>query len=152
MAASLAGGGPALPDPVLTALVVGGYGQVLAASLAYLGPVLRGGAHERLAAGFSLTGSWWGIAAGNGAAAALAAGHTGVGIGLLGGWVADSAWRAVRLVSAGKSERPADRKGAGPAEAARPGPAPAEAARPGPAPVPPTTNRAAVVVTSRSWR
>jgi hypothetical protein len=49
-------------------LVVGGYAQVLVASLAYFGPVLRGGGHVRLSAGFSTTRSWAGFAAANVAA------------------------------------------------------------------------------------
>src|SRR5690606_22474094 len=49
--------------PVLRAMVVGGLAQILVASLAYLGPVLRGGGHESLGAGFALTRSWVGVAA-----------------------------------------------------------------------------------------
>jgi len=98
MAASLLRGGPAAPTAALLALVVGGYGQVLAASLAYLGPVLRGGGHERLAAGFATTATWWGLVAGNLAAAAFVAGRPVLAAGLLGGWVADGAWRAAQLL------------------------------------------------------
>ena len=56
---------------ILQALVIGGFAQILVASLAYLGPVLRGGGHRRLTAGFAITRSWVSLAAGN--AAALAA-------------------------------------------------------------------------------
>ncbi|HRD99682.1 MAG TPA: hypothetical protein PLV68_00185, partial [Ilumatobacteraceae bacterium] len=56
---------------MLQALVIGGFAQILVASLAYLGPVLRGGGHRRLSAGFAITRSWTSLAAGN--AAALAA-------------------------------------------------------------------------------
>lgn len=99
MAWSLLRGGPALPAPALLALAVGGYAQILAASLAYLGPVLRGGGHERLAAGFAVTASWWGLVAGNAAAAAVVTGHAGAGGVLLGAWVLDTAWRARRLLA-----------------------------------------------------
>lgn len=67
-------GEPALPERLLVALVVGGYVQILVASLAYLGPVLRGGGHQRLSHGFALTRSWFAVAAANGAALAWTAG------------------------------------------------------------------------------
>lgn len=50
---------------VLQALVVGGFAQILVASLAYLGPVIRGGGHELLAAGFVTTRSWVSLVSGN---------------------------------------------------------------------------------------
>jgi nitrite reductase (NO-forming) len=99
MAISLLRGGPLLPQAAVPALVVGGYGQILAASLAYLGPVLRGGGHERLAAGFAATATWWGLVAGNGAAATLVSGQRRLGGLLLAGWVVDAAWRAGRLLT-----------------------------------------------------
>ena len=83
---------------VLQALVIGGFAQILVASLAYLGPVLRGGGHRRLSAGFAITRSWTSLAAGN--AAALAA-LTGSGRALafaLAVWLADIAIRAGRLM------------------------------------------------------
>jgi len=104
MAVSLLGGGPALPPPALLALVVGGFAQILAAALAYLGPVLRGGGHERLTAGFAVTASWRGLAAANAAAAALICGHRVLDGALLAGWVLDAGWRAGRL-SAGRQRR-----------------------------------------------
>jgi hypothetical protein len=63
--------GPGGQGPVLRALAVGGLAQILVASLAYLGPVLRGGGHERLTQGFALTRSWPGLALANVAAACL---------------------------------------------------------------------------------
>jgi nitrite reductase (NO-forming) len=98
MAISLLWGGPVLPAGVAPALVVGGYGQILAASFAYLGPVLRGGGHERLAAGFATTASCWGLLVGNGTAAALALGQQRLGGLLLIGWIVDAAWRTGRLL------------------------------------------------------
>ncbi|MGV3759933.1 MAG: hypothetical protein ACO1PW_10405, partial [Actinomycetota bacterium] len=56
----------------ITVLVVAGYLQILWGSLAYLVPMLRGGGHERLSAGFATTRSWLGLAAANAAGAALA--------------------------------------------------------------------------------
>lgn len=55
---------------VVAALVIGGYGQIVLASLAYLGPVVRGGGHVRLGQGFATTRSWVALAAGNVAAVA----------------------------------------------------------------------------------
>ncbi len=63
----------ALSSRAVLVLIVGGYGQILAGAVAYLGPVLRGGGHERLAAGFRVTRSWLGLAAANVAALAAAA-------------------------------------------------------------------------------
>lgn len=87
---ALAGRTP-LPPPVLMALVVGGYAQIFAASLAYLGPVLSAGGHERLARGFATTGSWPGLVAGNAAAVALVAGGPWqpVAVLVIGAWAAD---------------------------------------------------------------
>jgi hypothetical protein len=62
------------PDGALVVLVVGGYAQILVGSLAYLGPVLRGGGHERLAAGFRTTRSWTVLVAANVAAVSIAVG------------------------------------------------------------------------------
>jgi MFS family permease len=59
----------------LRALVIGGFAQILVASLAYLGPVLRGGGHEQLTAGFAITRSWVSLTAGNMAAVAALVGH-----------------------------------------------------------------------------
>lgn len=81
----------------IEALVVGGYAQILAGSLAYLAPVLRGGGHLRLGQGFDLTRSWIGLAAGNVGAVAALAGATEVLIGAILVWIADVAVRAVRL-------------------------------------------------------
>jgi hypothetical protein len=82
----------------VTTLVVGGYAQLLLASLAYFGPVLRGGGHVRLAAGFSTTRSWFGLGAANVAAlgAALARPWVfGVAIAL---WALDTLVRAAVLL------------------------------------------------------
>ena len=56
---------PWIDSGALRTLVIGGYAQVLAASLAYLVPVVRGGGHLRLAAGLHRTRSWTGLVAGN---------------------------------------------------------------------------------------
>lgn len=84
--------------PALRALAVGGFAQILVASLAYFGPVLRGGGHERLTAGFATTRSWWGLVAGNVAAVGLLAGWSPVAAVALGAWSLDTAIRAVRLL------------------------------------------------------
>ena len=94
----LAAGDPPLDGGVLIALGVGGYAQLLVASLAYLGPVLRGGGHERLAAGFATTRSWVGLAAANLGVLLLLAGWSFVAAGALTLWVLDALWRGLRLV------------------------------------------------------
>ncbi len=83
---------------VLQALVIGGFAQILVASLAYLGPVLRGGGHQRLSAGFAVTRSWTSLAAGNAAAIAALAGSGRALAATLTVWLADIAIRAGRLV------------------------------------------------------
>lgn len=83
---------------ILQVLVVGGFGQILVASLAYLGPVLRGGGHQRLTAGFGITRSWISLASGNAAAFAALAGHGPVLAAALALWLTDTAVRAARLV------------------------------------------------------
>ncbi|HVW31153.1 MAG TPA: hypothetical protein VHL53_01325 [Acidimicrobiia bacterium] len=90
-------GRPPLSGPVLMALVVGGYAQILVASLAYLGPVLTAGGHDRLGRGFTVTGSWPGLVAANAAAAGLilGAGHWLTGAVLI-GWAADTLRRDLR--------------------------------------------------------
>lgn len=85
-------------DAVLRAMAIGGLAQILAASLGYLGPVLRGGGHERLTAGFATTRSWTGVVAANVAAlGALLQLRTLVVVGL-GVWLLDGAVRGSRLV------------------------------------------------------
>jgi hypothetical protein len=84
---------------LLQALVIGGFAQVLVASLAYLGPVLRGGGHERLTAGFATTRSWVSLAAGNAAAVAALAGHQGVLAVALTVWLAEIGVRAGVLLA-----------------------------------------------------
>ncbi|MCB0966100.1 MAG: hypothetical protein KDB37_04640 [Ilumatobacter sp.] len=74
---------------VLLALVIGAYGQVLAASLAYLVPVVRGGGHERLSSGFRTTRSWAGLVLGNLATVFALLGHSTLMAAALGVWVFD---------------------------------------------------------------
>lgn len=88
-AALRATGGDAPFSPtVVGVLVVGGYAQILAAALAYLGPVLRGGGHQRLAAGFRLTRDWPGVVAANAAAVAIALGAPAVAGAAVAVWLA----------------------------------------------------------------
>ena len=95
------------PDRVLRALVVGGFAQLLVASLAYLGPVLRGGGKDRLGAGFALTRSWVSLAAGNVAAVALVVGMDPLAVGVLVVWAVDLLVRGARLLTApGAGVRP----------------------------------------------
>jgi nitrite reductase (NO-forming) len=84
---------------VLQAMVIGGFAQILVASLAYLGPVLRGGGHRRLTAGFALTRSWLSLVTANVAAVAALTGHRSIMIGALMVWVADLIARAVVLLT-----------------------------------------------------
>ncbi len=89
---------------VLGVLVVGGYAQILAAALAYLGPVLRGGGHLRLSGGFRITRSWLGLIAGNVAAIALTFGANEVAAIAIGAWVFDTVARAAMLMRPQLSE------------------------------------------------
>jgi nitrite reductase (NO-forming) len=90
-------GGALFPERLVVALVLGGYAQILVASFAYLGPVLRAGGHERLTAGFAVTRSYVAVVAANLAAVAWLADWptvTAAGAVVLAG---DVAVRAVRL-------------------------------------------------------
>lgn len=87
----------------VTTLVVGGYAQLLVASLAYFGPVLRGGGHVRLSAGFATTRSWAGFAAGNVAAFGAALDRPWVLGVAIAAWVLDTAVRAALLATSGRS-------------------------------------------------
>ncbi len=84
---------------VLQALVIGGFAQIFVASLAYLGPVLRGGGHQRLTAGFALTRSWVSLVAGNVAPVAALVGSGSLLAVALGVWVVDIAARAALLLA-----------------------------------------------------
>lgn len=84
--------------PVVGVLVVGGYAQILAAALAYLGPVLRGGGHQRLSEGFRTTRSWLGLLAANVAAVGLLFDTRYVVVLAIGAWFVDTAVRAAILV------------------------------------------------------
>ncbi len=77
----------------ITVLVVAGYLQILWGSLAYLVPMLRGGGHERLSAGFATTRSWLGLAAANAAGAALALDQAELATAALVIWGTDTAIR-----------------------------------------------------------
>ncbi|MEZ5269416.1 MAG: hypothetical protein R2789_12940 [Microthrixaceae bacterium] len=81
----------------LRVLAIGGFAQILVASLAYLAPVIRGGGHSRLTAGFAITRSWIGLAAANVAAVAVAAGWSVVAGAAIVLWLIDTIVRALRL-------------------------------------------------------
>lgn len=86
--------------PILLALVIGGFAQILVASLAYLGPVVRGGGHEQLTSGFRLTRSWVSLAAGNLAPVAALLEWWRALAAVLVVWLVDLLMRAVALVGA----------------------------------------------------
>jgi nitrite reductase (NO-forming) len=90
---------------ILQALVIGGLAQILVASLAYLGPVLRGGGHRRLTAGFTITRSWVSLAAANAAALAALVGHRPTLAAALAVWLADVVIRAARLLAPIREDR-----------------------------------------------
>jgi nitrite reductase (NO-forming) len=102
--AVMAGAGQTLPSELLLALVIGGYAQMLAGSMAYLAPVLRGGGHERLTAGFRLTRSPVALAAANAAALGALAGAAVVTTAALAIWLVDAAVRAALLLTASDGE------------------------------------------------
>lgn len=84
---------------VLQALVIGGFAQILVASLAYLGPVVRGGGHHHLTSGFTVTRSWVSVGAGNAAAVAALVGWSVVVVALLVIWLVDASVRTAQLTS-----------------------------------------------------
>ena len=86
-----------LADRAALVVAIGGYGQIVAGALAYLGPVLRGGGHERLADGFRVTRSWLGLVAGSVAAVAAALALSGVLAAAVVVWVADIGVRGLLL-------------------------------------------------------
>ncbi|HLT15785.1 MAG TPA: hypothetical protein VK007_03705 [Acidimicrobiales bacterium] len=90
-----AGDGPGVTmiGPWVTALVVAAYLQVLWGSLAYLLPMLRGGGHERLSAGFATTRSWLALVAANVAGVALVLDAEALVAGALAIWGLDTAVR-----------------------------------------------------------
>lgn len=79
-------------------LAIGGFAQILVASLAYLGPVVRAGGHQQLTAGFALTRSWISLAAGNLAAVASVVEARLLLLAALAVWAVDIAARAALLV------------------------------------------------------
>jgi len=94
--------------PVLIALVIGGFAQILASSLAYLGPVLRGGGHRHLTAGFVITRSWLSLIAGNVAAVAALLAATELFVVALLIWAVDAAARGVWLLVSKRGIEPGD--------------------------------------------
>jgi hypothetical protein len=90
--------------PVLRALMIGGFAQILVASLAYLGPVLRGPGHQRLTGGFAATRSWVSLAAGNLAGAAALTGHHMVLAVAMIVWLVDIVARTARLLTATRAD------------------------------------------------
>lgn len=96
-AVEVAAGRSPFSGPWTGVLVVAGYGQVVWGSLAYLLPVLRGGGHERLSAGFALTRSWVGLVAVNLCGLALVGEVDTVAAVALAVWCADTAVRAAAL-------------------------------------------------------
>jgi nitrite reductase (NO-forming) len=87
-----------LSGPWVTVLVVAGYLQILWGSLAYLVPMMRGGGHERLGAGFATTRSWLGLAAANLAGAGFALELEVLSTAALAVWGADTAVRLVLVL------------------------------------------------------
>jgi nitrite reductase (NO-forming) len=98
--------GDVFPEKLLGALVIGGYAQILLASAAYLGPVLRGGGHERLSHGFGLTRSWTVLAAVNLASVAWLLQLRPLVTVATGAVACEVAIRAVRLASANDQPSP----------------------------------------------
>lgn len=97
-AVQAAGGDAGPAGRALHVLAVGGLAQILWGSLCYLLPVLRGGGHERLAAGFATTRSWTAFAAVNLGAAALTLGLPVVAGVTLAWFTAESAVRFGRVL------------------------------------------------------
>lgn len=89
----------------LLAVSVGGVAQIVVASLAYLAPVLRGGGHERLTAGFSVTRSWLWVVAANTAAAALLLDRSMLAALGLAAWAIDVVVRSTLLLRARRASQ-----------------------------------------------
>jgi len=100
---SVANGRSFYDGPWLVVLVVAGYAQILWGALAYLLPVLRGGGHERLAAGFATTRSWVGLGAVNVAGVALALAAPFIAAAAVAVWATDTAIR-VALVQGSRTQ------------------------------------------------
>ena len=88
---------PIVHSDALLVLVVGAFAQILVASAAYLGPVVRAGGHRRLSAGFDLMKSWPGVAAANVGAVALLFGSPQVAVVVIAAWALDTAVRVALL-------------------------------------------------------
>jgi nitrite reductase (NO-forming) len=89
----------------LLAVSVGGVAQIVVASLAYLAPVLRGGGHQHLTAGFSATRSWVWVVAANTAAAALLLDRSVLAALALAAWAIDVVVRSTLLLSARRTSQ-----------------------------------------------
>ena len=85
---------------LVLALVVGGIAQIVIGSMAYFGPVLVGGGHERLSAGFAASRSWVILLGLNVAAVALTVGDDGLAALALGAVAADAVLHVSRFVRA----------------------------------------------------
>jgi nitrite reductase (NO-forming) len=94
-AASQAGVVPA--DRLWLVLAVGGYAQLVIASLAYLGPIIRGRDHEAQRRAFAITRSWPSLVAGNVAAVSISVAWWPVAGVALGVWALDVVTRATLL-------------------------------------------------------
>lgn len=86
-----------LPVPLVVLVAVCGLGQLLAGSLAYLLPVLRGGGPEQLGEGFRVMRSWPAVVAANLVGVAAVAGWVPVAVTLAALWLADVVSRVARL-------------------------------------------------------
>lgn len=97
-AAQVLNGSSPLADPWLAVLTVAAYGQIIWGSLAYLLPVVRGGGHKLLSAGFLLTRSWLGLVAANVVGVALVVGLGPAAIAAAAVWVLDTVVRFALLL------------------------------------------------------
>jgi nitrite reductase (NO-forming) len=103
LAVSASTGSAFTDGPWLVVLVVAGYAQMLWGALAYLLPVLRGGGHENLAAGFATTRSWLGLVTLNVAGVAIALDAPNVAATAGAVWAIDAAIR-VALVRGSRTQ------------------------------------------------
>ncbi|MCD9622263.1 hypothetical protein [Rhabdothermincola salaria] len=98
LAVEAAGGRETSDRTTLVLVAVGGFLPIVLGSLAYFGPVLRGGGHERLTEGFGLTRSWLALGACNVAAVGLAASQPTLAAVALGVLAVDVVVRLVLLI------------------------------------------------------
>jgi nitrite reductase (NO-forming) len=98
-------GGTVVPEGAVVAVLLGGYGQIVAASLAYVVPVVLAEGHGALATGFATMASWPALVLAQVAIVAALAGSTTLAWVAGGLWLGDLGLRAARVAVAADRAR-----------------------------------------------